>query len=163
MAETVQTCVNHRETETRIACSSCGDPICTRCMRTAAVGQKCPRCARAPRSARALGRPVHYVRSVGGGLAAAIAGGVVYGLLLRSVGFGALILAGVLGYLIGRVVKWGARGQSQQPFVTIAGVLAALAIATAFVATFGTLLPLRGLVLLAYPVAVWLALRGLQS
>jgi hypothetical protein len=106
---------------------------------------------------------VHYVRSVGGGLAAAIAGGVVYGLLLRSVGFGALILAGILGFLIGRVVKWGARGQSQQPFVTIAGVLAALAIATAFVATFGTLLPLRGLVILAYPVAVWLALRGLQS
>lgn len=163
MAEAVQTCVNHRETETRLACSSCGDPICTRCMRTAAVGQKCPRCAKAPRSARAVGKPVHYVRSVGGGLATAIAGGVVYSLLLRSVGFGALILAGVLGYLIGRVVKWGARGQSQQPFVTIAGVLAGLAIALAFVVTFGTVLPLRGLLILAYPVAVWLGLRGLQS
>lgn len=163
MAETIQTCVNHRDTETRIACSSCGDPICTRCMRTAAVGQKCPSCARAPRSARALGKPVHYVRAVGGGLAAAIVVGLVYGQLLGAVRFGSLILAGVAGYAIGRVVKWGARGQAQQPFPAIAGVLAAIAIAAGFVTGIGTLLPLGGgLLILAYPVAVWLALRGMQ-
>jgi hypothetical protein len=132
-------------------------------MRTAAVGQKCPRCARSPRSARALGRPQHYVRAVGGGLLAAVVGGVVYAQLVATVRFGSLILAGVLGFLIGRVVKWGARGQTQQPFPGIAMGLAGLAVAVAFLLGAGTLLPLRSLAILAYPVAIWLAMRGLQS
>lgn len=132
-------------------------------MRTAAVGQKCPRCARSPRSARALGKPQHYVRAVGGGLLAAAAGGVVYAQLLTTVRFGSLILAGLLGFLIGRVVRWGARGQSQQPFLGIAMGLAALAVAVAFLMGAGSLLPLRGLAILAYPVAIWLAMRGLQT
>lgn len=133
-------------------------------MRTAAVGQKCPRCARTPRSARALGRPRHYARAVGGGVAAAVVGGVVYAQLLATVRFGALIIAGLLGFLIGRVVRWGARGQTQQPFPGIAMGLAGLAVAVAFLVGAGTLLPLRaGLLVLAYPVAAWLAMRGLQS
>src|ERR687897_543539 len=49
------TCVNHPKVETRLTCSNCGDPICTRCMVTTAVGQKCPRCAR--QSGRAKGNP----------------------------------------------------------------------------------------------------------
>ena len=132
-------------------------------MRTAAVGQKCPRCAKSPRSARALGKPRHYVRAVGGGLLAAVVGGVVYAQLVATVRFGSLILAGLLGFLIGRVVKWGARGQSQQPFPGIAMGLAGLAVAVAFLIGAGTLLPLRSLAILAYPVAIWLAMRGLQS
>ena len=47
------TCVNHPKVETRLTCSNCGDPICTRCMVTTAVGQKCPNCAR--QSGRAKG------------------------------------------------------------------------------------------------------------
>ncbi len=163
MTEIVQTCVNHPDIETRISCSTCGDPICTRCMRTAAVGQKCPRCATTPRSARALGKPKHYLRALGGGVAAAAVGGVLYAQLLAAIGFGALILAGLLGFGIGRVVKWGARGQRQQPFPAIAMALAGLAVAVGFVVAFGTLLPLGGLVILAYPVAIWLSVRGLQS
>src|SRR4029453_3221800 len=49
------TCVNHPKVETRLTCSSCGDPICTRCMVTTAVGQKCPSCAK--QSGRAKGNP----------------------------------------------------------------------------------------------------------
>jgi hypothetical protein len=159
----VQTCVNHPDTETRLSCSACGDPICTRCVRTAAVGQKCPSCARTPRSARALGKPQHYVRAIGAGLLAAVAGGIVYAQLLALVRIGSLILAGVLGFGLGRVVRWGTRGQSQQPFLGIAMALAALAVAVAFLVGFGTLLPAAGLVVLAYPVAVWLAARGLRG
>lgn len=133
-------------------------------MRTAAVGQKCPRCARAPRSARALGKPEHYVRAIGAGALLAIVGGVLYAQLLATVRFGGLILAGVLGFLLGRVVRWGARGQTQQPFPAIAMTLAGLSVAVAFVVIFGTPLPLArfGLTILAYPVAIWLAVRGLQ-
>lgn len=94
---------------------------------------------------------------------AATAGGVVYAQLLTTVRFGSLILAGLLGFLIGRVVRWGARGQSQQPFLGIAMGLAALAVAVAFLLGAGSLLPLRGLAILAYPVAIWLAMRGLQT
>ncbi len=103
------------------------------------------------------------MRVIAGGVPAALLGGVVYAQLLAAVGFGGLILAGLLGFAIGRVVKWGARGQSQQPFRGIAMALAAVAIAVGFIAAFGSLLPLGGLIILAYPVAVWLSLRGLQS
>jgi hypothetical protein len=41
--------------------------------------------------------------------------------------------------------------------------LAGLAVAVAFLVGAGTLLPLRSLAILAYPVAIWLAMRGLQS
>lgn len=132
-------------------------------MRTAAVGQKCPRCARTPRSARALGKPEHYVRAVGVGLPAAAAGGLVYAQLLAAFSFGSLILAGVLGFGLGRIVKWGSRGQHQQPFPGIAMGLAGLSVAVAFLLVFGSILPGAGLLVLAYPVAMWLAVRGLQS
>jgi hypothetical protein len=132
-------------------------------MRTAAVGQKCPTCAKPARSARALGKPQHYVRAIGAGLAAAIVGGVVYAQLLALLPFGSIILAGVLGFGIGRVVRWGTRGQTQQPFGGIAIGLAVLAVAVAFMVIYRNPLPLRGLLtLLAYPFAGYLALRGLQ-
>jgi hypothetical protein len=132
-------------------------------MRTAAVGQKCPTCAKPARSARALGKPQHYARAIGVGLVAAVAGGFIYAQLLALVSFGSFILAGVLGYLIGRVVRWGTRGQTQQPFAGIAIGLAVVAVAVAFTLIYGNPLPLRGLLtILAYPVAGFLALRGLQ-
>jgi hypothetical protein len=132
-------------------------------MRTAAVGQKCPTCAKPARSSRALGKPQHYVRAIGVGLVAAVAGGFIYAQLLALVSFGSFILAGVLGYLIGRVVRWGTRGQTQQPFAGIAIGLAVVAVAVAFTLIYGNPLPLRGLLtILAYPVAGFLALRGLQ-
>jgi hypothetical protein len=163
VTEIVRTCVNHPDIETRISCSSCGNPICTRCMRTAAVGQKCPTCARSPRSARALGKPQHYVRAIGAGLGAAVVGGVAYSYLIAALrGFGSLILSGLLGFLIGRVVAWGTRGQSQQPFSTVAIGLALVAVAVALVVRFGTPVPPRLFTLLAYPVAGWLALNGLR-
>lgn len=156
--QTVPRCVNHPATETRLACSNCGDPICTRCMRQAAVGQKCPRCARSPRRARALGKPVHYVKAIGLGLPAAVAGGLLLNLLLQRAGFGAVILPAVLGFGIGRLVGWAAAGQSQQPFLTIAVVLAVVGA----VITFGGL-PSGVFGLLGIGAAGYCAARGLQT
>lgn len=163
MTETVRTCVNHPDTETRIACSSCGNPICTRCMRTAAVGQKCPSCARPARSSRALGKPQHYVRVIGAGIAAAIAGGLLYAQAVQLLRFGSLILAALLGYGMGRVVRWGSRGQTQQPFLGIAIGLSLAAVAVGLLFTYGTPIPLRIFALLAYAAAGWFAQRGLHS
>jgi membrane associated rhomboid family serine protease len=46
-----QVCYRHPRTETAVACSSCGRPICTDCMVFAAVGIKCPECAGQPKTA----------------------------------------------------------------------------------------------------------------
>lgn len=132
-------------------------------MRTAAVGQKCPSCARPARSSRALGKPQHYARAVGAGLGTALVGGVLYAQLLAAVRFGSLILAGVLGFLVGRVVRWGTHGQTQQPFAGIAIALGVVAVAVAFTFGYGTPLPARLFTLLAYPIAGWFAFRGIQG
>lgn len=132
-------------------------------MRTAAVGQKCPSCARPAKSSRARGKPQHYLRAVGAGIGAALVGGLVYAQVLQLVRFGSLILAGVLGYGIGRVVRWGTRGQTQQPFVGIAIGLSLVAVAVGLLFTYGTPVPLRIFALLAYAVAGWFAHRGLHG
>lgn len=113
-------------------------------MRQAAVGQKCPRCARSPRRARALGKPQHYFKAIGAGLVVAVAGGLVTHQLLLVVPFGGLILSGVLGFGVGRAVGWGAQRQSQQPFLAIAVVLGVL----------GGLLAFAGPLLVSHPVTV---------
>jgi membrane associated rhomboid family serine protease len=46
MPETsLPTCYRHPDRETRLSCSVCERPICTECMTSAAVGQRCPACA----------------------------------------------------------------------------------------------------------------------
>src|ERR671922_477678 len=99
------TCVNHPKVETRLTCSTCGDPICPRCMVATAVGQKCPRCAR--QSGRAKGNPdaALLARAFGAGLAVAAGGGL--GLLFVSVA--SLLLAAAPGFLVGAAGGWGAR------------------------------------------------------
>lgn len=144
--------------QTRLSCSSCGDPICTRCVRPAAVGQKCPRCARNPRRARALGKPAHYLKGGGLGLVVAVGGGLAANLLLSQIPFGRVILSAFLGYGVGRAVGWGAAGQSQQPFLGIAiglGVLGGLlAVGGVPASPFG---------LLGIAAAGYFAARGLQA
>jgi len=124
--QTIPRCVNHPDVETRLSCSNCGDPICTRCMRQGAVGQKCPRCAKVPRSARGIGKPRHYAAGIGIGLAAALVGGVGGNLLLRALPFAGIIVPALLGFAIGRAVGWGVQRQSTQPFVIMAAVAGAL-------------------------------------
>lgn len=163
MAE-ARPCVNHPRETTRVACSTCGDPICHRCLHTAPVGQRCPRCAAPARGSRLPGKPVHYLRAVGAGLGAAVLGGIVLAQFVATIRFGALILSGVLGFLVGRAVGWGAHRQSQQPFPAIAIGCAVLGVALAMLVLTGfrTPVPPGGLLLLAYPIAGFLALRGIQ-
>jgi membrane associated rhomboid family serine protease len=46
-------CYRHPDRETLLSCSNCERPICTSCMTTAAVGVRCPECARGDRGSRA--------------------------------------------------------------------------------------------------------------
>lgn len=160
MAQTIPRCVNHPDVETRLACSSCGAPICTRCMRQSAVGQKCPACARVPRRARALGKPIHYVRAVGAGLGTALVGGLAVGQALGMLPFGSIILLALLGFGVGRAVRWGAQHQTSGPFAAIAVVCG---IAAAMVAGGGPLVVVRPYLLLGAAAAGYFAWRGLQG
>ena len=118
------TCVNHPKVETRLTCSSCGDPICTRCMVTTAVGQKCPSCAR--QSARAKGTPGRALlaRGFGAGLAVAVIGGF----LLLAMPFAGLLLALAYGFLVGLTVSQAARRRRhpQLGLVAVAAVVLGL-------------------------------------
>lgn len=129
-------------------------------MRQAAVGQKCPRCAAVPRGARALGKPRHYAKGGGAGLAVAVLGGIALRLLLGAVGFGAILLPALLGFGIGRAVRWGAAAQSSQPFVVMAAVLGALG---GVVTAGGPLVFARPFGLLGVAAAAWFAVRGLRG
>jgi membrane associated rhomboid family serine protease len=46
-------CYRHPDRETLLSCSNCERPICTSCMTSAAVGVRCPECARGERGSRA--------------------------------------------------------------------------------------------------------------
>lgn len=48
-------CYRHPDRETLLSCSNCERPICTACMTTAAVGVRCPECARGGSSAAGAG------------------------------------------------------------------------------------------------------------
>ncbi|MDP8930805.1 MAG: hypothetical protein M3O70_20110 [Actinomycetota bacterium] len=109
-----------------------------------------------------MGKPVHYVRAIGGGAAAALLGGFVLAQVLVAVGFMLLILSALLGFLAGKVVGWGARRQSQRPFRVIAAACGVLVVLVAGLVAFATPLPPNPWFLLAYPVAGWFGLRGLQ-
>ena len=114
------TCVNHPKVETRLTCSTCRDPICTRCMVTTAVGQKCPRCAKQSRRTKGNPEPQLLARAFGVGLAVAALGGV----LLVAVPFAGLLLALAHGFVVGAAVRWAARGRTH----TWLGVAAAVAV-----------------------------------
>ena len=136
------TCVNHPKVETRLTCSNCGDPICTRCMVTTAVGQKCPRCAR--QSGRAKGNPEPQVlaSAFGAGLAAAVLGGV----LLVAVPF--VMLALVHGFVVGAAVRWAARRRTHAWLGVVAAVAVLVGLAGLVLVLGGN--PFAGRLLLAY-------------
>jgi len=121
------TCVNHPGVETRLTCSSCGNPICPRCMVATAVGQKCPSCARQPRSAKGTPPPAQVARAFGAGLAAAVASGFL--LLLLPFRAGILITA-AYGYLVGAAVRWAARRRVHTQLGVAAAAAAVVGLAT---------------------------------
>ena len=54
-APDVMHCYRHADRETLLSCSNCERPICTSCMTSAAVGVRCPECARGDRSGASAG------------------------------------------------------------------------------------------------------------
>src|SRR4029450_1063757 len=115
------TCVNHPKVETRLTCSNCGDPICTRCMVATAVGQKCPGCARPTGRAKGNPEPAVLARAFGAGVTAAAAGAVVFVFLP----FAGILLALAHGLGVGAALRWGRRRRTP-PWLGLVAVVAVL-------------------------------------
>ena len=89
-------CYRHPDRATRLSCSTCDKPICVDCSRDAAVGQKCPECARPEGRAKVIdGR-----RAV----ASSQATPLVIGLITINVG---LFLLGLLSSTLDRELFLG--------------------------------------------------------
>lgn len=115
-------CVNHPERATRVRCSSCGRPICPKCMRESAVGMKCPDCSRQPRRAVHPGSR-RYVAAAAAGFGTAALIGLVIGTGL----IGPLRILGILlpllaGFVVGEVVTRMANRLGGTVFQSIAAL-----------------------------------------
>lgn len=102
-----QPCVNHPKRMTLVTCSACGRPLCPDCMVFSAVGVKCRKCARMPRSSRITLRPGFLLRAAAAGLGAGTAAGFAYYYILGTIGFFFLFIfvAAGIGYLVGEAVS----------------------------------------------------------
>jgi hypothetical protein len=126
MAE-VMRCYRHPKRETRVSCATCGQPICTECMRQTDVGIKCPDDARMPRGARAgvmKGRQIAYSLLAGVGVAVA---GIPLAFIVYRLPFTWLLSAAV-GFGAGTLVN-RAGGRNGGP---LAMAISAVAVAVAF-------------------------------
>jgi hypothetical protein len=96
-------CYRHPERLTALHCISCERPICTECAVMGAVGQKCPDCARLPRTARATVPFMRVARGAAVGLVLSIVAGYLYwSIPLPIIGW---IVAGIVGGGIGELVR----------------------------------------------------------
>ncbi len=98
-------CVNHPSVETLVTCSACGEPICPECMVQTPVSAKCPRCAMMPKAAMVRIKPDRLVLVIAAGIGAAAIGGYVFGLLVTTLSFFAIIIAFGLGAGVGEAVS----------------------------------------------------------
>ena len=99
-------CARHPKVQTALRCSSCGTPICPDCMVPAAVGNKCPDCARLPRSARVVLKPSKALAAIGASFGVGTVAGALIGAFgaAFSLGFFSFIVGWGVGVLCGRVV-----------------------------------------------------------
>ena len=96
-------CARHRNVETVLRCGRCETPICPRCLVPTPVGARCRTCARVKRIAL-VAKPKELLRAAGMGVAVAMVGSLVLGL----VPFLGLLGLAFLGFAVGEAVSVGA-------------------------------------------------------
>lgn len=118
-------CANHPQTTTYIRCSRCDKPICTRCMHATPVGYRCADCFNPQVSATYKVDPSKLPAAIGGGLAVAAVGGVLWGFFPQFAFWIVLITGFIMGDVIGRLsnekrgptLQYAALGSAAASFV----------------------------------------------
>jgi len=93
----------------RQSCLECERPICTDCARTAAVGLKCPECAKLPRTALARIPHGKLALAIAVGLVASLVAGIANSVLGGHISFFGFIIAWFLGMGVGELMRRAAR------------------------------------------------------
>lgn len=141
------TCLRHPDTETMLRCSTCGDPICPKCMIIAPVGVRCPSCVNYEHNPLVHIQTRYLLRGVAGGVGAGIAAGIILGLFLSFIGFFTLIIWAGAGYLVGQATSAAANRSRAKPLQYVAGGSVVLAFAIFSVVSPVGIFTLIGLVL----------------
>lgn len=157
-------CALHPEVETLLTCGKCGQPICPRCLVQTPVGARCPQCAALKRLPIFEVKAKHYLAAsvVGLGVAGAFAlvWWAIWQVALGNLGYLALLLLVLMGYVIGELISLSVNRRRSPWLAVIAGssTLIGFGLALGFRAVLG--LSLYGLIALA--VAVYLAIFRLR-
>jgi hypothetical protein len=120
-------CAADPSVETYLRCGRCEKPICPRCLIQTPVGARCRDCAQLRKLPMFQVGPIDYLRGIGGGLAAGVAGGLAVTFIQRLVpifGFLSIMFLAALGYAVGTAVAKSTRRKQG----TWLGVVAALAV-----------------------------------
>ncbi len=139
---------------TRVTCTSCGAPICPRCMVETPVGHKCPDCTRQPKAATPGLKVAQAGRAVPVAAGSALLGGVLLALWMTTVGFLVFIAAYAMGAVQGTYIVRAAGGNRSDATRRLAAGAALAAAGIAIVATYGSPIP-SGIIMLAYPAAAY--------
>ena len=120
-------CARHPKVETRLGCGRCETPICPKCLVMTDVGARCPDCAPARKLPQFELGPLMLLRGLGGALAAGVALGMVWGVLLPSIGFFMIFLGIGLGYGVGEAVSLATNRKSGTALqvISVVGVFVA--------------------------------------
>jgi len=98
-----------------------GHMVCERC------------CFQLREGAPAGSRPGRVARAAGAGAVAALGGAVLYWAILAATGYEFGLIAIVVGFAVGKAVRWGSRGRGGWAYQTLAIVLTYLAIVSGYV------------------------------
>jgi hypothetical protein len=93
-------CYRHPDRETYVRCGRCDRPICTRCAMQGPVGFRCKQCGTLANDPLTSIRPTQAAL----GLAVAIGGGVVVGLIAGMLGFFTIFISFIAGGAISEAV-----------------------------------------------------------
>ena len=120
-------CYRHPDRETWVRCGRCDQPICSRCAMQGPVGFRCRECGRPAYDPLTSMRPSQLAI----GLAIAVAGGLITGLMASRIGCFGLFVAWFAGGIVADAIMRfvGFKRGPRMAAVLVGGILAGSAIA----------------------------------
>jgi hypothetical protein len=132
-SETITFCYRHPDVETRLRCSRCGKPICTKCAVRTPVGFRCPDCVREQQDKFYTGGGLDYVIAVIVALPLSLIAGGIFTFILAGISFFAWIIsffaAPVVGGIIAEAVRRAVGRRRSRHLATVVATCLVLGVA----------------------------------